>query len=159
MRPPDLYIGPKSNPQTSRWHLLRWRGLQVALHRWHRSDDDRALHDHSGHNVSILLTGCYTEITYDKRADPTRVPVAAAVFPFGYVRRKRIPFVPYFRFAAKPHRVELTSGPIWSLWIRFPPIREWGFWCRSGWKHWKDYCGSRDYSAPGSESVVGEGCG
>jgi hypothetical protein len=131
----------------------------LSLHRWHRSDDDRALHDHSGHNISILLTGCYTEVLFDPRADPTRTPVPRSAYPYGYVLKLRLPFIPYFRRAATPHRVVLSHGPIWSLWFRFPPIREWGFWCGNGWKHWKDYCGQRDYSAKGSESTVGKGCG
>ena len=149
MRAPDLYIGPKSNPQTSRWHLLRWRGWQIALHRWHRSDDDRALHDHSGHNLSILLTGCYTEIVGEWNGYGGR-------HQFMHRRRKRWPLVPYFRLAATPHRIEIDR-PIWTIWVRWPPIREWGFHCPKGWLHWRDYING-DYAAPGSESTIGRGC-
>jgi hypothetical protein len=139
MRKPDLIIGSRDNPQTLRWHLLKWRGWQLALHKWCRSDDDRALHDHSGHNISFLLFGGYWEVT----ADATRW---------------RRPFVPYFRRADLPHRIELAYSPIWSLWLRFPPIREWGFHCPKGWRHWKEYLNARDYLAPGSTSEIGPGC-
>lgn len=140
MRPPDLIIGPRDNPQTLRWHLFRRRGWQLALHRWLRSDDDRALHDHSADNVSVLLTGRYIEFVE-------------------YRRRVRWPLIPYFRKAETPHRIALMTGPVWSLWLRWPPRREWGFWCPRGWRHWRDYVAERDYSKPGSVSSVGPGCG
>lgn len=138
MRKPDLIIG--SPPQTLRWHLIRWRGVQVALHRWVRSDSDRALHDHSAGNVSILLTGCYREW-----------------FSHGWEKPRwklRVPLVPYFRRGDVPHRVELHRGPVWTLWIRFRPIREWGFWCGpKQWVHWENYVDSREIGR------VGNGCG
>ena len=148
MRPPDLIIGPAHNPQTLRWHLLRWRGWQLALHKWLRSDDDRALHDHVSWNVSIILWGRYREIFSHKWEMP---------WQNSKIRR---PLIPYFRRAATPHRVELLpgSGPVWSLWLRGPPRRSWGFYCPKGWKHWRDYVNESDYSAPGSVSSVGPGC-
>jgi hypothetical protein len=139
VRQPDLIIGPRDAPQTLRWHLFRWRGLQVALHRWERSDSDRALHDHSAGNVSILLTGCYRE-QFSHAWQPLRW-------------KKRWPLVPYYRAADTPHRVWLTTGPLWTLWIRFKPWREWGFWCSPDrWVHWKDYVDKRDHG------LVGRGC-
>src|SRR5580692_11776128 len=79
-REPDLTIG--SPPQTLRWHLLRGRGIQVALHRWLLSDNDRALHDHSADNISILLTGCYREWFSHNWEKPRW--------------KLRLPFIPYF---------------------------------------------------------------
>jgi hypothetical protein len=141
VRKPDLIIGPRDNPQTLRWHIFRWRGWQLSLHKWLRSDDDRALHDHSGNNLSIILTGGYWEVLR-----------GCTCF--------RWPLVPYFRRADVPHRIVLPSDgkPVWSLWLRWPPIREWGFHCPKGWRHWKDYVAERDYSTPGSVSSVGPGC-
>lgn len=139
MRKPDFVIGPAHNPQTLRWHLLRWRGWQVALHRWCRSDSDRALHDHVGDNISILLTGCYVEWFSHS---------------WEFLHWKiRWPFIPYFRKAEQPHRIELFWGPVWTLWIRWPPRREWGFYCKQGWRHWKEYVSERD-----SVSTVERGC-
>jgi len=141
MRKPDLIIGPADNPQTLRWHIFRWRGWQLALHKWLRSDDDRAMHDHSADNLSIILNRGYWEIT-----------------PFAV--RFRRPFVPYFRRAETPHRIALYhAAPVWSLWLRWPPRREWGFICEQGWRHWREYVAERDYSQPGSTSTVGRGCG
>jgi hypothetical protein len=145
MRAPDLVIGPRTNPQTERWHLFRPWGIQIALHRWSRSDSDRALHDHSADNWSILLWGCYREWFSHSWETPRW--------------KLRIPFIPYFRRAGEPHRVELhRGGPVWTIWIRFKPFRKWGFWCRTGWRPYEEYIAERDYSAPGSESTVGRGC-
>lgn len=139
MRKPDLVIGPRDAPQTLRWHLFRWRGIQVSLHRWVRSDSDRALHDHSAGSVSILLTGCYRDWLSHSWEKPRW--------------KFCIPLVPYYRSARTAHRVELTHGPLWTLWIRFKPRRSWGFYCPKGWVHWRDFVDSRDIGQ------VGRGCG
>lgn len=157
MRAPDLIIGTKERPQTYRWQLFKWQVaepsvgpapwftkndgcLQLALHKWVRSDDDRALHDHSSWNVSLLLWGTYLEV-FEGRV------------------MRRWPWIPYLRRAATPHRVLLTSPrPVWTLWLRGPPWRDWGFHCPRGWRHNSEYIAQRDYSAPGSVSSVGRGC-
>lgn len=151
MRPPDMTIGPRDNPQTERWHLLKWRGIQIALHRWLQSDNDRALHDHTADNISILLWGTYRE-HFSHAWQPPGHP--AHLRP-----RLRIPGIPYFRKAETPHRVELHRGaPVWTLWIRFRPRREWGFHCSRGWRHWREYVAERgDYNEIG-HSTVGRGC-
>jgi hypothetical protein len=114
---------------------------------WHRSDNDRALHDHVADNVSILLWGTYRE-WFSHGWEPPRW-------------HWRLPLLPYFRRAETPHRVELLNDkPVWTLWMRGPPRREWGFWCSpTRWVHWKQYLAERDYSVPGSTSTVGNGCG
>lgn len=147
-RKPDLIIGDP--PQTLRWHLFRWRGLQVSLHKWVRSDSDRALHDHSADNISILLNDVYREWFFDPMSDPRwhkDVPFPAQV------PKVRFPLIPYYRRAETPHRVELlTDTPVWTIWIRFKPRRSWGFWCGNGWRHWRDYVDQRD------SGKVGRGC-
>lgn len=168
MRTPDLIIGSREDPQTFRWHLARWLGFQFALHKWLRSDEDRALHDHTGDNVSFILSPQgYDEIVRElcrnqawceawRPVDCLRVD---GVWYNDVIVRRR-PFVPYFRRAEEPHRVVLRDGrPVWSLWLRWPPRRHWGFHCPSGWRKWEDFCATRDYSTPGSTSEVGSGCG
>jgi hypothetical protein len=140
---PDLIIGPRDNPQTLRYHLLRWRGYQLSLHKWIRSDDDRALHDHVGWNVSLILNAGYLEVLQS-----------------GPVWRK--PWRLYFRHAETPHRIVLVQPrPVYTLWLRGPPVREWGFLCPKGWRHWREYC-ERGTAESGSHfidvSTVGRGC-
>lgn len=152
MRPPDLTIGPRDNPQTYRWHLWlpAWiyaRGFRLNLHRWMRSDDDRALHDHRGDSLSIILWGGYWEVTshrWERRIQRRWYG------PGSFIRRK----------AEQPHRIVLDDlhGAVWTLWLRWPFRREWGFWCPKGWKHYGDYISNRDYEKPGSTSTIGKGC-
>jgi hypothetical protein len=117
-----------------RWTLVRFFGWQMALHKICRSDDDRALHDHVGDNLSIVLRGQYTEM-------PDR-----QVYGSGNV---------VFRKAEKPHRLVLNPGEhVWTLWLRWPHRREWGFYCPKGWVHWTKFTsGGREGS-----STIGRGC-
>lgn len=149
-RAPDLTIGTKADPQTRRWHLpcpqeLWDAGWRLNLHQWLKSDDDRALHDHRADSFSLLLTGGYYEVlTHAWEAEQIKV-----WYPQGSVIHRK---------AEQPHRVELEDAPIWTLWFRGPYRRDWGFYCKSGWKHWQEYVSQRDYSTPGSESTIGKGC-
>src|SRR3546814_14061660 len=65
-----------------------------------------------------------------------------------------------FRRAAAAHRLDLAEDiqgqriPCWTLFITGPRIREWGFLCPKGWKHWRDFTNPKDGGAP-----VGRGCG
>lgn len=147
-RDPDLVIGSPKDPQTKRWHLFRGFGIQVALHRWCRSDADRALHDHVADNISIIVWGSYRE-WFSHNWQPAHWKV-------------RYPLVPYYRIAETPHRIELHRGaPVWSIWIRFRPRREWGFWCEKGWRHWREYVSLKrtsDTYYDEGVSEVGKGC-
>lgn len=148
MRKPDLIIGPAHDPYLLRWHIFRLFGWQLALHKMLRDDDDRALHDHRADNLSIVLRGGYHEITPAPLVNPSA--------PQWVVSRWRGPGSVIFRKAELPHR--LVRGPrvSWSLWLRWPARREWGFYCPKGWRHWREFCGE-DYSA-GGVSTIGKGC-
>lgn len=150
MRPPDLTIGNVDAPQTLRWHLWipKWvhnLGFRLNLHHWLRSDDDRALHDHRGDSLSLILSGGYYEVT-----SHAWEPMQRKWYGPGSI---------IFRRGEQPHRVELKPGATaWTLWFRWPFRREWGFYCPKGWRHYGDYITERDYSVPGSVSSTGRGC-
>lgn len=139
-RPPDFVIGPVDAPYLKRWWLIpRNHWFNIYLHQILTDDDDRALHDHPWWNLSIILKGCYREIRKD-----------------GVYLRKRFSFT--FRRAETAHRLVLpvVNGGVsycWSLFITGPVIREWGFYCPKGWRHW------RDFVAPNDKGQVGRGCG
>lgn len=144
MRKPDFVIGPSADPYLLRWFIVphnRW--ANIYLHKFVRSDDDRALHDHPWANVSVLLSGCYRE---HKR---------------GGVIKLRKPWRPWafwrltMRFPTSPHRVELIEGrPVWTLFLTGPKVRTWGFHCPRGWIPWTEFVEDR----PGG-NAVGTGCG
>jgi len=135
-RDPDIVIGGETNPYMRRWWAVpRNPVLNLYLHEFWRSDDDRALHDHPWlFNISILLDGRYLEHTF------------AGIFlrKTGAIK---------FRWGRAPHRVELLNGQkCVTLFITGPRVRQWGFYCPQGWKHW------RDFTAPGAPGEIGKGC-
>jgi hypothetical protein len=134
-RPPDQIIGGKERPYLKRWWLIkRNRFFNIYLHHFLRSDDDRALHDHPWLNCSILLRGEYNEH-----------------LPGGVVKHRRRGQI-IFRRAVASHRIELTHGPVWTLFLTGPKVRSWGFHCPQGWRHW------RKFVAPDDPGAVGPGC-
>lgn len=162
-RKPDFIIGSLDNPYLLRWYIIpRNRFFNIYLHKFCRSDDDRALHDHPWVSCSIILKGGYQEHTPD------------GIF-------KRTPAGIYFRKATQAHRVELHRAwgikrtwcevcscchefhesdaieiPAWTIFITGPKVREWGFHCPKGWRHWRDFVSVHEGDAKGNE--VGRGC-
>lgn len=138
-RDPDFLIGGKEDPYMRRWWVIpRNKVFNIYLHHFLRSDDDRALHDHPWVNLSILLYGSYVEHTIAAGG------VESAVrYEEGAMKA---------RLASAAHRVELTEGPCWSLFITGPVVREWGFHCPRGWRPWKQFVDERDTGS------VGRGC-
>ena len=108
-REPDHVIGGRDDPYLERWFAVpRNRWFNVYVHRFCRSDDDRALHDHPWVNCSVLLEGSYVEHT-----DRDRVERLA-----GEVK---------FRTARAAHRIELDGifvqiGLVPNTeWLKYPP--------------------------------------
>jgi hypothetical protein len=133
-RTPDFIVGGAADPYLLRWWLIpRNRWLNVYLHHFLRSDDDRALHDHPWWNVSVILKGAYVEHT----------TAGAQRYAAGDVKA---------RLGKTAHRIELTDGPCWTLFITGPRFREWGFHCPNGWRHWGDF------TSPINKGEVGRGC-
>lgn len=140
-RPPDLTIAGDAEPYLKRWWLIpRNRFLNVYLHRFLRSDDDRALHDHPWWNVSLLLDGRYVEHTVRAGGINVRTQRRAGDWKA--------------RTASSAHRIELVDGPCWTLFVTGPRIREWGFHCRQAWVHWRVFTNPED-----GGKTVGRGCG
>jgi DNA-binding transcriptional LysR family regulator len=134
-REPDVLIGPAEDPYLRRWWVIpRNRFFNVYLHHIRHSDDDRALHDHPWWNLSILLRGSYVEHT-----------------PAGERLRRAGSLV--LRRPEAAHRLEVTGGEVWTLFITGPTCREWGFHCPAGWVPW------RLFVAPENEGEIGRGCG
>ena len=134
MRDPDVIIGGNESPYLFRWFLIpRNRFCNIYLHKFLRSDDDRAFHDHPWWSLSFLLKGRYLNVT-----------------PAG--RRLRRRFSLMWMRATDSHRVELIDEtPVWTLFFTGPKVREWGFHCPQGFVHW------RKFTTPNG-NAVGKGC-
>lgn len=138
-RPRDFRVGPDHEPYLERWWLKREPEGSIYVHRFLRSDDDRALHDHPWDSVSIVLAGRYVEVT-----------------PEGSIPRLAGDVI--FRRASDPHRIEIAQGETAiTLFITGAREREWGFHCgddtpAGGWRHW------REFTKPGDIGGIGRGC-
>ncbi len=138
-RPADFVIGLRADPYLQRWWVIPRNPLvNLYLHRILRSDDPRALHDHSYFNVSIILRGSYIEHT-----------IAA-----GGVHRRTLREAGSvtFRSPWRAHRLEIAQGAAWSLFFTGPRLRAWGFHCPGGWIPWQAF------TAPDDQGQVGRGC-
>lgn len=144
-RKPDFVVGGGLEGERVayllRWYLIpRNPVFNVYLHHFLRSDDDRALHDHMYVNLSVLLAGAYTEQT-----------IAAGGIK---VRTRRVAGEMKLRPPHHAHRIELSDGPCWTLFITGPRVRAWGFHCpEQGWVPWEEF------TAAGAPGEIGKGCG
>ncbi|XAT57864.1 hypothetical protein GN241_11130 [Rhodobacteraceae bacterium IMCC1335] len=139
-RGPDFVIGPADDPYMLRWWWIpRNRFLNVYVHCVLKDDDDRALHDHPWASLSLMVESGLLEEYIDAFA----------------VRRSRLIGVGcwVYRDARFAHRLIVRNAPAVTIFITGPRVREWGFLCPKGWRHWKDFV------ADGSAGEVGRGCG
>ena len=172
-RPPDYIVGIDDpiGPYLLRWYITPWRGWyrhineaqrtrwqrlavwismrlpNIYLHKFLRSDDDRALHDHPWAWASLLLRGSYVEHT-----------IAG-----GGIHRRHVRAPGSLKVASPcaAHRVELWDldgtgpKPCWTLFFTTPILREWGFHCpQRGWVHWRIFTAAAD----GRRGEIGKGC-
>ena len=144
-REPDFVVGDVKDPHLRRWWLIPRNNIaNVYLHQFLQSDDDRALHDHMYVNVSYLLEGSYIEHTVLRGGVHQQ-----RTYHAGDVR---------IRLPSTAHRIALiraTDGrlaPCWSLFLTGPRVRQWGFHCPQGWRHWKVFVDDRD------SGKTGRGC-
>lgn len=132
---PHFVVGNPNDPYMLRWYIIPRNDLCcIYLHKFLKSDDDRAMHDHPWWSISFLLSGSYIE--HNARGKKEYTPGSIIV-----------------RNAIDPHRVELhDTKPCWTLFITGRRIREWGFHCPQGWVGWKDF------TKPGFPGQPGKGC-
>lgn len=116
---------------------IRWSNLPfgVYLHCFHRSDEDRELHNHPWRfAISLILSGGYME---ERKIDrPWPVNTRFKVFRPGMIN-----LISSNTF----HRVDLLKTrnpePTWTLFIVGPKFKGWGFWDRNTgeFMHWRTF--------------------
>lgn len=136
-RNPDMVIGVGELPYLVRWWLWpKNRAANAYYHIIFRSDDDRALHDHPWPNISIVLEGGYFEVLPDRTVWRGPGDIVA-------------------RRARQAHRIVVPDGTVThTLFLTGPHVREWGFHCPQGWRHWREFTAATD-GRPGGR---GKGC-
>lgn len=116
-----LIYNCEGNVYLVRRFIFKTKRVTCMLHKFCRSDEDRALHDHPWSFVTIILWRGYLEHT------PTGV-------------KRKYPGMILFRRAEWRHRVELLDNkPSWTLVFHFRRRREWGYWLSTGWQHWQTW--------------------
>jgi len=119
-----------------RWTLFKCKLFKVYLHHFIADDWSLDFHDHPKRFISIGLKGSYWEDIpnpkkgYDKfiiRNCYSRYYVAPWIrtFPANHIHRLRIPY-----------------KNTWTLIIVLKTEREWGFWHKGIWIHWRKYVDS-----------------
>lgn len=103
----------------------------LYLHRFHRSDEDGALHNHPWlWAVSLMLTGGYSE---ERRVDSI----------FGHLVERRLVLPGALNIITHDtyHRVDLIAEDAWTLFLVGPRISSWGFWERitGAFLPWRDH--------------------
>lgn len=123
----------------TRWYLFRRPKIAFFLHLFHRSDEDRALHDHPWSFLTIILWRGYIEHTENIEACSCGSFDCNGASLVKRARRKW-PLMICWRPAEWRHRVELVNRkPAVTLVIRFKERRTWGFWTKTGWMPWNKW--------------------
>lgn len=107
-------------PYLRRYKLLKLFGYGFYIHEILQSDDDDFLHDHPFDFTSVILSGHYYEYM------PGQIKLRQ---PGDVIRHK----------AVDAHRLVLNGGTTWTLFIRGPKYREWGFYAADGWLPYYKY--------------------
>lgn len=144
-READLAIGGTEDPYLLRWYVIpRNRFFNIYLHEMRRSDDERALHDHPWFWASFILRSYYTErsiLAGGRFRDRTYYAGSLRFHAPHYAHRLMMPELSDVRKNGRP----LT------LFITGPRLRDWGFHCPQGWRHWKEFTDA-------SGAQIGKGC-
>lgn len=125
------YMADGSNPFNDKGETMPnviWpRGVGVLIHKFHESDD-QDFHNHPFQwALSFILVAGYDEERLQKD---------------GTVKKRRVrPWTFNFIRANDFHRVDLSYGTAWTLFITGPKIQNWGFWVTKIKKYlpWRNY--------------------
>lgn len=141
-REPDFIVGGKDNPYLKRHYLFKSWLLGIYVHEFRRSDDDRAEHDHPWPFITHVLRDSY----FEHSKGIMRVLLAGMTSWRG--------LNPW-----RQHRVQLVrqdydgpEQPCFTLFIRGPKLRNWGFHCPKGWVPWEKFVSKSD------KGNIGKGC-
>jgi len=93
-------------------------GVSIHLHRFHRGDEDKELHNHPwAWAASLVLAGGYTE---ERLIPATFGPSAIATLDYA-------PGATNFIGPDTFHRVDLRDGECWTLFVTGRIVQSWGF--------------------------------
>jgi hypothetical protein len=114
--------------------------IEIYLHKFHRSDNDGALHNHPWQwAVSLVLAGGYSE---ERRVNKTvSLGGEFGVVQHAVERRNVFPLSVNVIRHDTFHRVDLFEPDAWSLFVVGPRVSSWSFWDRNTNKEtlWREF--------------------
>lgn len=110
-----------------RYRLLATPWFNLYLHNIRRSDEDRHMHDHPWHFLSLIISGSYGE-TY--RTYPFFDAETHVWYDTGMV---------IMHDARDVHKITLRTPEVWTLVLTSGRERVWGYRTKSGWIDFKKY--------------------
>lgn len=123
-----------SKPYLDRLRIIETPWFALWLHRIHRRDFVRDLHDHPRSFLAVLLRGHYTELVRTELG-PLRTSGAPSegFRPCGVTTRVERRWFSFKRAEDAHAIVELSRSPVWTLCLCGPRRRQWGFWEGDTW--------------------------
>ena len=118
----DYFFPSSKKDNLERWYVLKIGHYALFIHRALRTDDPDVFHTHPWNGLSFIIGG-YREEVLEFELDGGEEYVDTKT------QSRR--FINYVR-AKTPHRVELTNGPVWSIFIHGPRCNQWGVFNRKG---------------------------
>jgi hypothetical protein len=175
-RPPDFQVIREDKAVYLRrwWVVPRNDYFNVYLHHMIGSDDD-VLHDHEYVSLSLVLTDGLRErwsvrpkeymkdyeklvAWRDKLWTDDKRPKIDYETQYHIKERTVREGQLVWRSSKMAHQL-IVDRPAWTLFITGPRIKQWGFWCRKGFVHWKDYVGKGQDPSKTTSGGEGRGCG
>ena len=165
-----LTLSHDGEPFLERWGLVWDRLGGVYIHHIAAADPGMDLHDHPFAFVTIVVRGGYFERYCDTRQAALRPEVVRGPRHLDHegrywgwrkigditqpncVRRRRLPSV-HFMPLHIAHQIEAVDKNTWTIVLRGPTRRRWGFYDRGRWVDWEAY----DYEVRRPSSAVGNG--
>lgn len=162
-----VIVDCEKQPYLHRWYIFRTKHCSLFVHKFVRSDEDRALHDHPWAFLVIPIWRGYWEHSINPNFEALIPKAKLLAEGYGmattHIRRVWPIIDTRFRPATYRHRVQLlrksklasvidgqkwyesNPAPAWSLFFHFTKKRDWGFWPKEGFivwnKWWQDKCG------------------
>lgn len=133
------------------WVIPRNDDFNIYLHNMLR-DDDPILHDHMYVSHSLCLDGVLREVYQEY---PPIGSIETRMVGEGDVT---------IRSPGMAHQL-IVIVEAWTIFVTGPRVKQWGFWCPKGFRHWSKYVATnQDPSVRGNgvgsgTSGIGVGCG
>jgi hypothetical protein len=136
-------IETDGNPYLTRILFPRVFGFRPMLHRFHRADLDRHIHNHPwALAFSFILCGSYVETRLDVEADALLHRLGRRADRDPTITRR----VRWFNVLtdADYHKVDRLNGEVWTLFVTGKRMQDWGFLVDGEHVPWREYFAKRE---------------